>query len=350
MLDLGDSLQHVVKHLESEDCQRLRHTCTLLRRHAAVVQGISAVEEASEYLKGLQQLTGLCHLGLYDVTSIFHLHHLSGLSKLSSVVLEEMHVIDLTPLSVIPSLRRLELSVVEHYAGLSSLSQLHMLIFWNTAATHDVLQLSALTWLQLSEGSQAGGLGQLGHLRSLSVPWPKPWTADATEGLALAVAEGLPALCSLTCHFEHLPPLHSLTRLTALNIRQNCSELPDSLQDLRQLTGLVKLGLTHLIGQPQMRSYSVTAIFLPYSELYHQERIFACLAGCGRLKHIMLLGNIDVTTRFDRIPPRPMTLWLEQQQSDGVLLDSRAAEALHIRRVKKLTWDSDPVMLEADCH
>ena len=134
-----------------------------------------------------------------------------------------MPVLDLQPLSYIPSLRSLMLTHVEHYASLLSLQQLDSLFLKITTATPAVLQLSALTVLGLSEGSQVGTLGQLSELQGLNIYTDPPaaaqsWTDGQITALSATISQGLPALRTLGCPDTLLPPLTSLTQLTGLLI------------------------------------------------------------------------------------------------------------------------------------
>ena len=259
MLDLADALQYVTAHLSCKDCQSLRSTCRLLHHHPAVVAGISEVEVfAHEHLKALRQLTGLRCLRVCEA---------SRLPKLTRVFLSCMPILDLQPLSYTPSLRSLMLMDVDHYASLPSLQQLDSLFLKITTATPAVLQLSALTMLGLSEGSQVANSGQLSQLQGLTI-YPNPpaaaqsWTDGQTTALSATISQGLPALGTLGCPDTLLPPLSSLVQLTGLLLCFDGDDVPAHLQDLRQLTGLAKLGLHNYVGQPQLQSDSVTALFL----------------------------------------------------------------------------------------
>ena len=172
VLDLADAFwDHVVAHLTSKDCQSLRRTCQLLRHHAAVVEGVSSIEDASSHQAGLRQLRALHQLRLANPTSLFDLHHLSSLTGLTRVVIADTFLLDLRPLHVLASLRSLELEAVEHYNSLSSLRQLANLSLLRTTATSDVVLMRALTQLGLSESSQVSvsQLGVLRRLRSLTI-------------------------------------------------------------------------------------------------------------------------------------------------------------------------------------
>ena len=356
VLDLP--VEHIVQHLSAKDCQTLRSTCKLLRHHAAVVAGVSAVKQATTHLAALRKLTGLCRLSVYRPLSLFDLHHLYSLTKLTSVEVSMVPVVDLQPLSFISSLRRLELCYVHHYASLCSLQQLNALNLDHTSAMPAVLQLSALTCLALCEGSLAGSLSRLDQLAALSIAdreghWRAQWTDGEIATFVAAVA-GLPALTSLTCAFGLLPPPFGLVQLTALQICCDGDELPESMHDLRQLTGLVKLGITNYVEQPVLLSDSVTTLYLESVDydLGPDTIRVPYLAGCSRLEHIMLIHETEITIRVKELPPRALTLWLEQGSDlnpDGVFLESRLAKVLRVHRVKRLTLDSDPATLEAEC-
>ena len=349
LLQLDDALHLVVQHLKSRDCESLRNTCKALRRHTAVLDGITGVAMASHHLEALQQLRNLHRLRVCapDTASIFHLHHLT---ILTSLVIAGMPNIDLYSLSFIPSLRLLQLRTVGQYGSLHSLQQLLELDLVDMTATPAVLQLSGLTKLSLSEGSQAASLGQLGQLVALSIlPWhgTDDWTADASAGLAAVTEAGLQALRELRCHLACLPPLYSLAGLTALDIGLGQAHLPVALQDLRQLTGLVKLGLTGYLGQPDLQSDSVTALHLTIPDYDECDDLgFPCLAGCSRLQHVMLFRQTDVTISFEQLPPGPMTIWIEYLS--GLFLEARIRESVRLQKVGQLSWKSDPATLKAE--
>ena len=363
VLDLADAFAHIVQHLTSLDCQRLRHSCTLLRGHPAVVNGVSSVADASLHQEGLRKLKGLCCLRLENPSSIFNLHQLSGLSRLTTVVLVETHVVDLKPLSCIACLRSLELEDVEHHVSLHSLGQIQDLALCRTVATLDVLQLISLTQLGLSEGSQISHLGQLSQLQALRIDTYPPdlyagnwsagdWSHADQAALAALVSAGLPALYNLTCTYTLLPPLLSLMLLEELLICWDGQQLPAAMQDVRQLTRLKKLGVFEWAGQPHLRSDSVTTVFLRASAFDQDEGDFKfpSLVGCSQLVHILLsLEEADVTIAMNQLPSRARVLWVEEAEG-RLFLELRAAEALHVRRVIDLTWGSDPETLEAEGH
>ena len=257
VLDLADTLHHIVAHLTSQECQNLRHTCKLLRHHAAVVVGVHKVEDAAEYQEGLPQLRGLCSLTLVEPLSVFDLHHLNSHPRLTNITIVHNVFIDLKPLSCLASLRSLALVCVKHYVCLDSLTQLRKLDLIHTVAKPVVLLLSALTWLGLAEGSQAADLAQLSQLEALDLSDDEKrcWTAARIRALTAAVRVGLPTLHSLTCPLHLLPPLDSLAQLKALSLYcHRAQQLPAHLQDLRPLTGLVKLGLDGFTGQSNLLS------------------------------------------------------------------------------------------------
>ena len=358
MLDLGDAFALITKHLDSIDCHRLRHTCRLLRHNTAVVEGISSLNDASQYQEGLQQLKNLRHLRLENPSSIFDLHHLSSFSTLVRVVIVDTSVVDLRPLRGIASLRSLELEDVEHYASLPSLMQLQRLELRRTLAIPAVMQLTALTQIGLNDGSQVSRLGHLSQLEALRIitaspglhPWEweaESWSAADTSALSGAITAGLPALRSLACPSLLLPAVSSLVQLTSLMIFCDGEELPVPLQDLRQLTGLRKLGIFEYISQPHLLSSSVTALFC-MSMWGCEDASMPHLVNCSRLQHIMLaFDEADANIEFEQLPTSAKTIWVDQAEGK-VFLESRAAEVVRLRRVKNLTWRSDPAMLEAE--
>ena len=356
VLDVAEALPNLVSFLSSRDCQSLRSTCALLRRHAAVVDGIRDVQDHSLYQQGLRQLRSLQVLHLQSPPSVFDAHHLAGLSYLTRVVIAETCVVDLKPLSFLASLRHLQLWHVQHHASLDSLTQLDALYLGHAPATPELLQLSRLTWLCLSEGSQAGSLGALSQLATLNIfsgtCGPDNWPPDAVAALAATVSAGLPALRDLSCCHLNLPPLPSLAQLTALDIWCHNLQLPAALQDLRQLTGLAKLGLNCYAGQPELQSDSVTALYL--NVVQGGECRFPILVGCSTLSQIALdLALDDDAATYDicagQLPPTASTLMLNQKQG-RLFLEVQAAEVLRVRRVKQLhTWTDVDALEAEDC-
>ena len=162
-----------------------------------------------------------------------------------------------------------------------------------------------------------------------------------------AITAGLSALRSLSCPSLLLPPLPSLLRLSSLLISCDGDELPSHLWDLRQLTSLVKLGLLDYFGQPRLQSASVTALFC--MSLCCEDAAVPYMASCSRLQHIMLACDDDdaYNIEHEQLPPSAKTIWVGQTEGK-VFLEARAAEVVCVRRVKDLTWGSDPAMLEAE--
>ena len=195
-------------------------------------------------------------------------------------------------------------------------------------------------------------LNQLSQLRSLSIHQGDSWPEEATAALASAVPASLSALRCLSCAPQQLPPLHSLMQLTALLLNCHRHSLPPNLQDLSQLTGLVKLGLAAYRGCPQLQSDSVTALFLFPGRVKTPQ--LPSLVGCVRLSHVMLdLNKMQAAVRYDicaeQLPPEARTLWLDKHAGVSQLfLDTRAAERLRVRHVKGLAWSSNPAALEAN--
>ena len=302
--------------------------------------------------EALLQLRSLRHLRLPTPESLFDVHQLGSLQNLVKVTITQACVLDLKPLSCVASLRVLMLVSVSSYASLGCLTRLETLKFIKTAAMPAVSQLSALTWLSLCEGSQADSLSQLGQLRSLSIHGlGDSWPEEATAALAAAVPAGLSELRHLSCGQRRLPPLHSLTQLTALKICCNNLSLPAELQDVRQLTGLVKLGLEGYRGCPQLQSDSVTVLFL-YAGCIKKTN-FPDLVGCPRLCHVMLnLSALHAAERYDicaeQLPAEAKTIWLDKHAGVSQLfMNMKAAETLRVRRVAGLGWSSNPAVLEA---
>ena len=351
VLDLADTLQHIVGHLTSQECQRLRETCKLLRHHPAVVEGVTMVKDETRHWQGLRQLCGLHSLSVHGPSSIFDLHRLSSLKRLFWVGIEQVPVLDLTPLSCIASMRNLVLGAVQTYIGIGSLQQLKVLLLNLTVATPDVLQLRSLTRLTLSEGSLAARLGDLSQLVALNIRQDADWTAAMNVALAAVLPAALPALRDLSCNRRYLRPLQTFTQLTALSIHCSGCQLSGTLQDLRPLTGLVKLGLDSWRGQPQLQSDSVTTLFLAAGSMDGMS--FPGLLGCSRLSDIMLkLDPSNSVDRFDicgeQLPPRARTVWLARNLGSRLFLNMQAAEQLRVRRVQNLWWQSDPATLDAD--
>ena len=357
MLDLGDAFANVTKHLTSKDCQSLRHTCQLLRHNPAVVEGISFVKDASQYQEGLHQLRSLSSLRLAHPTSVFNLHNLNGLTRLTKVVIAYASVLDLRPLHVIAALRCLELEKVEHYASLPCLQQLDSLVLQRTVATPAVMQISALTQLGLGKGSQVSRLTQLSQLEALRIITYAPdlsasqweagsWSANERAALSDALA-ALPSLCSLSCSSMLLPSLSGAKQLRDLLLFCGDEEVPAHLQDLRQLTSLVKLGLYEYIGQPYLQSASLTALFC--MGLWGPGEVsIPHLADCSRLAQIMLSpDDADLKVELGQLPPSAKTIWVGQT-GGKLFLESRAAEVVRMRRVKDVWWGSDLEALGAE--
>ena len=345
VLDLADSLQHVVWHLDSGECQNLRNTCKLLRSHPAVVGGIEVVHDGAREQQGLRHLTGLQHLCLESPPSLFHLQHLKCLTKLIKVNINDASVVDLTPLSVIPSLRSLILQSCGGHTGLDSLLRLEDLQLNCTAATPALLYLTALTRLHLGDSTQAVSLGQLSHLVAFSLSCGyahDEWTADETAALFAPGPAGIPALRDLSCSHEVMPPLASMGQLTALDIDCERGELPTHLQDLRQLTGLVKLGISVYTGQPEVMSDSITTLFLVVDNRAIDNVCFPDLSDCSALEDVMLMVYLEgpdarLHIRAEQLGPRLETLWLDQLGGE-VFLDVEAAKELQVQRVHGLRW------------
>ena len=349
VLDLADAFHHIATHLSSRDCQSLRETCKLLRHHTAVVEGVTTINEASRYQDGLRHLPALRDLRLHKPSSIFHLHRLSSL-RLSWVTIDQTPVLDLTPLSFVTSLRGLVLKSVQSHTGLGSLNSLSTLLLNRTAATPEVLQLHGLTRLTLCEGSQIGRLSELSQLVALNIrsSGGGEWSPAATAALAAAIPAGLPALRDLSCSQRRLPPLHSLAQLTALNIHCLGAQLSGDWQDLRPLTGLVKLGLDSHRGQSQLQSESVTALLLAGGSTNGMS--FPDLTGCGRLQHIMLKFNPpNDSDKFlicaEQLPPTARTFWLVNGMGSRLFLSMQSAAVLRVQHMRDLWWQTDPATL-----
>ena len=289
---------------------------------------------------------------LDNPSSIFDLHRLNSLSRLYSVVLANTPLVDLKPLSFVPSLRNLDLDKVEHYASLPSLSQLRSLWLMNTVATPAVLQMKALTQLGLSDCSQAGSLSQLRQLAFLSVTrslGAEDWTDDDFAALTAVMDAAPPALVSLSCSLCLHPPLPSLMRLRELLLWCDGMELYPESGDFRQLTGLKTLGFSGYCGELHLQSASVTALCLinTWESFDDDDVSFPCLRGCSMLEHVMLTFVTDVTITAEQLPPKAMTLWTDHDLNK-IKLEAKAAELVRVRRVKNLTWGSDPARLEAE--
>ena len=318
----------------------MRRTCKLLRHHAAVVEGVRAVLDASKYQEGLRQLKGLKSLRLHKPSSIFDLYFLSGL-PLSSVTLHQACILDLKPLSFIASLRALRLHDLQNYASLDCLTQLDCILFDHTAATSGLKQLRALTRLSLL--ALAAAVPALPALHDLSCfrRWYRPELLSPMVPASAARPELLSPM---------LPPLQFLTQLTAVNLYCGNGALAGALQDLRPLTGLVKLGLDSHRGTPQLQSDSVTTLVLSASSVSGVG--FPGLLGCDRLEHIMLklttCNNNPFHIRADHLPTSARTIWLGRGTRSQLYMNMQAAEWLHARRVRELCWNSDPTTLQSD--
>ena len=355
VLDLAEALPHIVSHLGPWDCQNLRNTCKLLRQHAAVVAGISTVQITSFGQQGLQRLTALKNLGLRSPSMVLDLHMVSGLSRLTRLHVAEASYVDLKCLSCLAFLDTLQMKGVRSYASLGSLQQLKSLLLIEMAAVPAVL--TALTELELCESSQAGRLDRLTQLESLTVRAGRygaaSWTPQATAALAAAVT-GLPALRTLGSSHALVPPLSSLTQLTALMLDGHGMQLPAALQDLRLLTGLVKLGLIRYTGQPDLQSDSVNYLYLaPSHEEHCSEYGIPRLVSCSALKHIMLLVHLAQEAHkcivySEQLPGTPSTLWVEQRRG-RLLLDVTAAEELRVWRVTDISWNCAEQLQERFC-
>ena len=222
-------------------------------------------ESAFESLNGIQNLTGLTSLSMFDrlITDIDPLRHLT---KLTSLVLHTNWINDIEPLSGLVNLERLiisenPISDIGPLAGLTKLRQLHV---------HGLYPNQLNYWLAMDDGRD-----------------PDVVFNGITDISPLA---GLTEMRLLRIHLnsiEDITPLANLTNLIHLRMYDN------QIKDISSLAGLNELVLLWAHGN-QIEDIRALSGMSEMQQLSLDDNVISdvsALAGMTRMKELFLTNN-----------------------------------------------------------
>ena len=222
-------------------------------------------EPAFESLNGMQNLTGLTSLSMFNrlITDVSPLRHLT---KLTSLVLHTNWISDIEPLSELVNLERLiisenPISDISPLAGLTKLRQLHV---------HGLYPNQLNYWLAMDDGRD-----------------PNAVFNGITDISPLA---GLTEMRLLRIHLnaiEDISPLANLTKLVHLRLYDN------QIEDISALAGLNELVLLWAHGN-QIEDISALSDMSVMQQLSLDDNAISdisALAGMTRMKELFLTNN-----------------------------------------------------------